>query len=206
MDMDRQQAAELLPWYANGTLADDQRAQVEAWVARDAALRADLELLRQAGTVLRATAERPVHSSVGRFLDRIAAEPANAEGANVVGLKRASRPVSAGRKWAFALAAGVMLAQAVVIGVLVTREGDDGALEPLSGPAHGQRPNLQVTFVETAPEIEIRALLAETGAQIVGGPGSLGVYRLHVAPEKLEQAEQLLRKASHVVASVSRAD
>lgn len=206
MDMDRQQAAELLPWYANGSLAEDQRAQVEAWVARDTALRADLEFLRQAGAVLRATAERPARSSVGRFLDRIAAEQGNAEVANVVGLKRAHPPAGTGRKWAFALAAGVMLAQAIVIGVLVSREGDDGALKPLSGAPQGQSANLQVTFVETTPEIEIRALLAEAGAQIVGGPGSLGVYQLHVAPEKLDHAEQLLRKASHLVASVSRPD
>lgn len=206
MDMDRQQAAELLPWYANGTLAGDQRAQVEAWVARDAALRTDLEFLRQAGTVMRATSERPTHSSVGRLLDRIAAEQGNAEGANVVGLKRAQPPASARRKWALALAAGVMLAQALVIGVLVTRQGDDGGLEPLSGPTQGLPANLQITFVETAPEIEIRALLTNTGAQIVRGPGALGVYNLHVAPDKLDNAEQMFRKASHVVASVSRVD
>lgn len=207
IEFSRQQAAELLPWYANGTLAADQHAQVEDWLARDAGLRSELEFLRKAGAVLRETADRPAASSVGRFLDRVAADQIEGgTGGGVVGIGRARRPLSNAGKWAFALAAGVMLAQAIVIGSLVTRDTDQGILEPLSGTPQGARPNLQATFVESVAEIEIRALLAEVNAQIVSGPGALGVYGLRVPPAQLDAAERRLREASGIVASVTRID
>jgi hypothetical protein len=206
-NISRQQAAELLPWFANGTLAADQLIQVEGWLQRDAGLRAELEFLRQAGAVLRDTADRPSASSIGRFLDRVAADQADGRtGGGVVGIKRARPSLSSSGKWAFALAAGVILAQAIVIGALVMRDADQGVLEPLSGTPQGARANLQAIFVETIAEIEIRALLAEVNAQIVTGPGTLGVYGLHVPPAQLDAAERRLREASGVVASVTRVD
>jgi len=41
-----------------------------------------------------------------------------------------------------------------------------------------QQAALEVTFAPGATELEIRTLLDEADATIVGGPGSLGVYRL----------------------------
>jgi hypothetical protein len=203
----RQQAAELLPWYANGTLAPDQHAQVEGWLARDSGLQSELEFVRQAGAILRETAARPASSSIGRFLDRVAADQIEGgTAAGVVGIRRTRRPLSGAGKWAFALAAGVILAQAIVIGALVMRDTDQGVLDPLSGMPQGDRPNLQATFVETVAEIEIRALLAEVNAQIVSGPGTLGVYGLRVPPSQLDAAERRLREASGIVASVTRID
>lgn len=204
-EISRQQAAELLPWYANGSLAQEQRAQVEGWLARDDGLQSELEFLQKAGVVLRDTAERPAASSIGRFLDRIAADQIEGvTSGGVVGIKHPRRPLSSAGKWAYALAAGVILAQAIVIGALMMRDTDQGALEPLSGTPQGARPNLQATFVETVAEIEIRALLAAVDAQIVSGPGALGVYGLRVPPAQLDAAERRLREASGIVASVSR--
>lgn len=204
-ELDREQARELLAWYINGSLPQDQRVQVESWLARDAGLRAERLFMEQAAANLRETAQHPQASSVGRLLDRIAAEQAHA-GANVVGMKQKTARMETGRKWMFAMAAAVILVQAIVIGALVTHGGDQGVLKPLSGPGQSLKANLQVTFVETAPEIEIRALLSEARAQIVSGPGSLGVYGLHVPADHLELAAHRLSAASAIVASVTKVD
>jgi len=187
--------SELLPWYANGTLAPAQRTEVDRHLAGCPRCRAELQWLRELGTHVRAS-QAPAEGDLGleRFLDRIARD------SNVVPLRRAQRP-----RWlvpAFALAATLLVAQTLTIGVLLRDR--DTVLETLGGPAAATGTLLQVTFVPQATEAQIRALLAEVGARIVDGPGALGVYTVSVPAAGADQAQRALTAAREVVASVER--
>jgi anti-sigma factor RsiW len=196
---DRDDARELLAWYAAGTLAPAERAAVEQLLAESPAARAELEWLRALKRDLPATlAIPPGDLGQARLMQRIAIERA---GPKVVELpRRPERP-----RWlapAFALAASMLLAQAAVIGYLVHER--NAALAPLSGqpPASGEL--LQVVFKADATEQDIRGLLASVDAELVGGPGALGVYTIRVPAGRADAAAAALRGRADVVESVAR--
>jgi hypothetical protein len=96
----------------------------------------------------------------------------------------------------------MLLAQAAVIGYLVHER--NAALAPLSGqpPASGEL--LQVVFKADATERDIRGLLASVDAELVGGPGALGVYTIRVPAGRADAAAAALRGRADVVESVAR--
>jgi anti-sigma factor RsiW len=186
----------LLPWYLKGTLDAAARARVEAFLERSPEARAEAAWLARLDADLRAATPLPERApGFDRFMERLAAHRAP----NVVAFQRKEKP-----RWlapAFALAATLVVAQAGVIGVLMQQR--DATLTTLSAPpAADAGARLQVTFRPEATEAQIRALLAEAGAQIVAGPGALGVYTLSVAPEKLDAARERLAARNDVVESV----
>lgn len=196
---DRNDARELLAWYAAGTLAPAERAAVEQLLAESPAARAELEWLRALKRDLPATlAIPPGDLGQARLMQRIAIERA---GPRVVELpRRPERP-----RWfapAFALAASMLLAQAAVIGYLVHER--NAALAPLSGqpPASGEL--LQVAFKPDATERDIRGLLASIDAELVGGPGAIGVYTIRVPAGRANAAAAALRGRADLVESVTR--
>ena len=197
-DQERDDAAlrQLLPWYVKGTLDAATRARVDAYLQRSATARAEAAWLERLDEDLRAATPLPERDpGFEQFMQRLEAQRAP----NVVEFRRREKP-----RWfvpALALAATLVVVQAGVIGVLMQER--DARLTPLSAPpetVEGAR--LQVTFQPGATEAQIRALLSETGAQIVGGPGALGVYSLAVAPAKLAAARERLAARRDVVESV----
>lgn len=196
---ERNDARELLDWYANGTLAPEARAAVERLLAESPAARAELEWLRALRRDLPATLAIPAGDlGEARLLQRIAVERA---GPKVVELpRRAERP-----RWfapAFALAASLLVAQAALIGYLVHER--DAALAPLSGAPAAGGDLLQVVFKPDAAERDLRALLAANGAELVGGPGALGVYTVRVPAGRADAAAAALRARTDLVESVTR--
>jgi anti-sigma factor RsiW len=187
--------SELLPWYANGTLGPAQRDAIDAHLAACARCRAELGWLRELGTQVRASQAPPAGDlGLERFLDRIAGD------SNIVPLRRAPRP-----RWmvpAVALAASLLVAQAITIGVLLQDRA--AVLQTLGGSTADGGALLQVTFAPQATEAQIRALLAAAGARIVDGPGALGVYTLSVAPGEVDEAQRKLEQTQDIVASVTR--
>ena len=196
MTDDIQTVRELLPWYANGTLDEAQRRQVEEAVERSPVLRAELDAWFGVRQHTKDTLPLPAGDLGWSALrSRIAAE----EAGKLVPLPRRQAP-----RWAMptlALAASLVLAQALVIGVLVREPA--GTLVPASGPAATAGTLLQVTFKPTATEQQVRNLLVSTDAEIVGGPGALGVYTLRVPPGTAATAVQRLAQAADLVDSVS---
>jgi len=188
--------SETLPWYVNGTLAPERRTQVDGHLRGCARCRAELEWLMRLRVDVQGSMPAPQGDlGLSRFLDRIASE------SNVVPLRRPARP-----RWmlpAMALAAGILVAQGIVIGVMVHERSQ--TLQTLSGPPAARGTLLQVTFVPTATEAQIRGAVTAAGAEIVAGPGALGIYTLSVAPERLGAATRSLEEARGIVASVSRA-
>ena len=62
---------------------------------------------------------------------------------------------------------------------------------------------MQVQFLPQASEQQIRKLLNEVHAQIVSGPGALGIYTVRVAESDGEAAMQRMHRETGVVESVS---
>jgi len=196
---EKNDARALLAWYAAGTAAPAERAAVERLLAESPAARAELEWLRAIRRDLPGTlpiAEGDLGQA--RLMQRIALERA---GPKVVELpRRPGRP-----RWfapAFALAASMLLAQAAVIGYLVHER--DAALTPLSGQPPAAGDLLQVAFRPDATERDIRGLLASVDAELVGGPGALGVYTIRVPAGRADAAAAALRGRTDVVESVTR--
>jgi anti-sigma factor RsiW len=196
---EKSEARELLAWYAAGTLAPGDRGDVERLLAESPAARGELEWLRALKRDLPATLPIPAGDlGQARLMQRIAVERA---GPKVVALpRRAERP-----RWfapAFALAASMLLAQAAVIGFLLHER--DASLAPLSGPPAAAGDLLQVTFRPDATERDIRGLLGGVEAELVGGPGALGVYTVRVPAGRADAAAAALRGRADLVESVAR--
>jgi len=156
---------ELLPWYANRTLAHAEREAVEAHLRSCARCRGELALLAELRTKVKQSMDTGAPDDLG--LQRLLREA-----------RRTQRgPARPARRIALAVAAGVVIVvQAALIGWLATREP---AIEPLgeSGPAGVV---LQVRFDPAATEARVRALLQEHDAVVIDGPSALGIYRVRL--------------------------
>lgn len=78
---------------------------------------------------------------------------------------------------------------------------------PLGAPAPAAPANMwvfDVVFRDEATAAQIRAALQDAGAEVVGGPSALGVWRVAVPAERAAQARQRLA-AQPAVESVSEA-
>lgn len=160
--MTRDEALAELPFYVNGTLPEEIRAAVAAWLERDEGLRQEAAAL--AG--LRA---------------RMQAEPVTAPGE--AGLKRLMQTLDRQapanlphppRRWQ--IAAAVLAAVVAVQALLLVLPSDEpGGGYQLAGAGE---PALTVAFQPESTEAQIRATLLEAGVVIVDGPSALGFYGL----------------------------
>lgn len=179
--MTHQDIHELLPFRANGTLDGADLAAVDAALAEDADLRADLAALTAIRTTMQAEdIASPGDFGLARLMRDVDAETANAApppaaaNDNVVPLRRL-------RIWQ--AAAAVVLA--VGVGVNLPQFGPGSAPLDSAEPAgfslasgDGPAADFIVVFAPDAAEAEIRGLLLNSGLEIVSGPSALGLYGL----------------------------
>lgn len=170
----------LLPWYLNGTLAAEERAQVEAYLAERPEAAEELALLQRMRSEVRAQQPGgPGELGLRRLLKSV----------------RAERREPARWRWAAAAAVLVVLVQSGIIAQLYQR---DEAFRPLSGPAAGDL--YQIRFHPDATEAALRELLLDADAVIVDGPSASGIYRLRLlGAEEREIRERRLVEARAVV-------
>ena len=188
--------ADLLPWYAAGTLGSADASRVEAAVANDAELARQLEIVREEmdETVL---SNQHLAGASPRALDQLFAaidrEP------------RRAKPLSAGLfdlggrlagwlqpktlAWAGIAAALVIAVQAGFLVDLARKDAGPG-YETASAPGAARDAGtvLMVGFQPQASASEIDALLASVGASIVEGPRA-GLYRLRIGPAGMPQQD-----------------
>ncbi|QBY00010.1 hypothetical protein E2K80_04040 [Rhodophyticola sp. CCM32] len=184
---------ELLVFYANGTLEEAERAEVEAALADDANLRAELEaLLALRETMQAEVLQTPGELGLARLMRDVEADRAGSAtpqpADNVV-------PIRQMRIWQ--IAAAVVLTVALAQTVIVYSGSDQSGYELASGEGAAEA-DFVVGFAADATEARIRALLLDAGVEIVAGPSALGLYELSVlddvanatAQEVLETAGQ----------------
>ena len=154
---------ELLPWYANGTLADGERRRVEAHLRDCGRCRQEVAWWQDLRAQIRAE---------------------NTRGFGELGLHRLLRDARAGtapppsRWWRPALTAAVVVI-AIQSVVLIDVMNRPAAIAPLGGRMT-DGVVLQVRFAPHATEAQIRQLLQKTRASLIDGPGALGIYRVRL--------------------------
>ncbi|WP_426195405.1 zf-HC2 domain-containing protein [Massilia sp. DWR3-1-1] len=175
------QAQQALPWLANGSLADPERALVQAHLEICGSCRAELALLH----TLRGAGPGPApHCDVERALARLlpqldAAAPLAPPQAAT--LRWRERLAANDRYW---LRAGVALQGCVIaaLAILLAQSpaGADrqaGAYRALAASA-AVRSAMVVSFQPDTPERELRRILQASGARVVGGPTATGAWLL----------------------------
>jgi anti-sigma factor RsiW len=217
--MTREEVLELLPWYANGTLAPGEAREVEVLLARDAECAAELEELRVLQAAVAEVDEtepafRPtaVRDALGRIdaYERERVEKAEASlGGRLRWMWESLRSGWDATPVPGRLALAVQLGLILALGaVLLRAPGTETRFETLAGGSATVGPRggalVAVGFQPTVREADLRALLTELDAKIVAGPSAqeLWVVELAVSPEEPERVAagvERLRERADVV-------
>jgi hypothetical protein len=206
---------ELLPFYANGSLAADDRAWVDDYLRAHPAARAELQWYESLQTRLREDVPA-VSSEIGmeRALRRIRADRSASQGAREAA---ASSSLDRLRTWlagllpqpmlrpAFAGAMAVVALQTVVIATLVVERDDSSEIRALRASVVEKGPYLKVNFKADARETDIRLLLVAVHGSLAAGPGQLGDYYVRVPEQQLPASSEKLA-ASAIVDAVAVVD
>ena len=163
MTLSREEIEQLLPFLANGTLEGDELAQVEAAVADDPALAAELAALSSIRDTMQNQADdfSPGEMGLARLMKEVEAED--------------GRAAPAPRSNIWRIAAAVLLAVAVGQAALLATRENTGAGYELAGNVPAA---FTIAVQPTTTEATLRAMLLDAGVEIVSGPSALGLYQL----------------------------
>ena len=168
---------ELLPWYANGSLAAEDRAWVDAYLKQNPEAQGELDWYR---------------SLQARVQENAPAVPATIGLARAMRLIQGDRPTLVERIGAFfgnfgmrpSYALAALAVVAVQGGVIVSLLGDvrdnDAEIRALHAVRVEEGPMLKISFAPDAKETDIRMLVVQVQGELAGGPGQLGDYYLRV--------------------------
>jgi hypothetical protein len=195
---------ELVLWYVTGKIGDADRAWVEKVAAAHPEAQAELEWHRRLHEDIHSRyAAIPEDVGLTRLMARVREDakpaPARASWSSRLGEFFASltaRP-------AYALGVAVIVAQAGIIGALLSKT----AVEPQFADTRAIAPQpvadaqvLRVTFKAQATERDMRLLLVQVSGRVVDGPGQLGDYIVAVPAKRLEVAKQEMEQSGLVEA------
>jgi hypothetical protein len=195
---------ELLPWYVNGTLGDEDRAWVDRYLSENPEAKAELAWYQSLQSRMRDNAPA-VPDTIG--LDR------------VMTLIRGDQPTWRERIAGFFAGFGMsptaafaaLALVAVQGGVIFSLLGDVNELRDEASDIRATRtqpvtegPLLKLNFAPDAREADIRFLLISVQGTLVGGPGQLGDYYVRV-PAGREAASADKLKSNPLLQSVTLA-
>ena len=190
---------DLLPWYVNGRIGAEDRAWMDAQLAQQPQLQAQLQWHQNLRTEL--------HAQAGALQDDLGLEKALAR-------IRSQRPsllqrlstwlVPLTQRPAFALVALVAVVSqgGVIAHLLGERDPADSAVRSQGAVVVDDRPLLKLNFAPDAKEADIRMLLVSVQGRLVGGPGQLGDYYVAV-PSGREAALAEQARAHPIVQAVA---
>jgi len=181
------EAQDLLPWLANGSLAGDELARVEAHLGTCAGCRADLDTLytlRDADPDAAPLPNLDPEAALARLLPQLEtrAMPASAALPAVPGWR--ARLAANDARW-LRVAMGLQFCAIAVLAALLLRPGGESGAPPdayrVLGADAGTGSMLLVAFRPETPERELRRIVLASGARIVGGPTVTGAWMLSSA-------------------------
>lgn len=179
LNNDVEHPTDLLPWYVNGTLTDQEYHTVDEHVSICDICKDEIKLLQTIQTHVKASAPSYTPGELGlrRVKKQIQQENKSRQGPS--------------KWWQPAMAAAVLVI--VLQTGLLLQQYDSGTTYGLLGKTEQ---TLQISFSPAATEAQIREVLTVINGRIVDGPGALGVYhiKLHVDDEsrRAEQTEEAI--------------
>lgn len=184
---------ELLPFWVNGTLTEEERAKVAAALAGSVELRADLAGIEALHRQMKAAPlpQGPGELGLARLMRVVDAEP------------RQSAPPhrQGGGRLAASVAVAAVLSSVLTLTLTRDRSGEGAVYEQASG--EDLAATVTVTFRPEATEAAISALLRAKGLVIVDGPSAIGLYRIGLPYDlTAPDAASYLAAAAGVIATV----
>lgn len=211
--MNKREAQELLPWFVAGSLSADESRAVQAFIDSGEIKQGELEEFALfAEAVNEQTVDEPefrpeLLSEVMSQLDAV--EQVQADPAVVVqesgqqetqseGLWQKIQSAIADFQWSLTpplakVAMAGQFALVIALGALLLMQPDtqqDVTYGTVSSTSSVAQADLTLAVSASATEAQLRALLIDLDAQIVGGPDSLGMYRIDL-PESADLAATL---------------
>jgi anti-sigma-K factor RskA len=188
---------ELLAAFALDAVDDDERVQVEAWIARTPRARRDVDELRETASLLTLSpADDELPADLwSRIESHLSEAPPPLRLAPVYALDAADAPAnrtrSARRTWLVGIAAAVAVVIAVAVGIVAAQKNSDqdARLAQLAEGMHGTAMERAASAAAMEPGSRVAQLVADDGkvmANIVttdDGRGYLVVERLPRLPE-----------------------
>ena len=202
--------ATLLPGYASRTLSPEEHQQVEHHLKSCPTCRQELQEVQTMKTALKTAIQKrpgPSPAAFANVMSRIHQETQAVPKEIRIGneaswwesIEKTFRSLFEIR-WVPVLASFLIVGQAVLL--LSVLGGPEGQIVPRQGPIIDRGIpqgvpaisliQIQVEFVETAQEIQIRHLVQELGGQIVNGPTPEGLYTLGFVQKGIDSAESIL--------------
>lgn len=200
---EREEIEMLLPWYVSGKLDRADFERVEAYLSAHPEMRMQLDLIgdEQHQTITaNETLGAPSPGALDRLRAAIAAETPEPSMLAQAGQSLwqelrsiLSSPTPRAVQWAGAAAALVLIAQAGIIGSLITPASGPGTtFTTASGPQADAKTGtfVLVRFAPEATSAELAKLLASVKGQIVAGPKPGGLFEVKVSAEKLSNKDR----------------
>lgn len=175
---------ELLPWYVNGTLSPQEQHEVKDHIHSCSRCQQEVTLLEDMREQIQTTAfESPGESGLQRLLGEIN------KGKGTTPPQPIPQPQTLWKT--LAIAASLIIA--VQVGLLMDAWYFSKPMVPLSGSQHVGIV-LQVSFLPTATERDIRETLHEIQGIIIDGPSQLSLYRirLNIQPTNTKEIHKAL--------------
>jgi len=202
---EREEIEMLLPWYVSGRLDAGDRARVESYLARDAGLHHQLDLIRAERQETIGANEALPTASAGALDRMMASLPqrrpnlAQRFASSTIYQTVAdffAAPTVRGVRFAAVAAALLLLVQGAVITTLLVRGEGGGTYQTASGQSDDKGVSALVVFTEDARLPAISRLLADLDATIVDGPKPGGVYKVRIRTSDRSDAARaaLLRR------------
>lgn len=228
-ERERAEVELMLPWFVAGRLARADIDRVEAWIACDASLAAQLALIeedRRATRIANESVQRvPTLLTAERIVAGAMAEARLPAGAKVIPQHRRSpaarfglagildrmtgffeQPTASGVRWAAAAVMVLVTAQAIAIATLVAGQWNQATYTTAAGGAVKTADGAfaLVRFKDTATAAEIGALLADNRLEVVSGPKPGMIYRVRIGGPVRSAADRddiikILRSRSDLV-------
>lgn len=189
----------IIPWYINGTASKAEHEWVEHYLATHPEARGELEWQRSLKQQIASEIDAlPADIGLARLQEMVRKDSPRQQESS---LKRLwSYFLASFATPAFALAMGVILAQAGIIGsMLLHRPNAEPVIYRSLGGAPGTY--LRVMFKQQATEVAIRKTLLLYGATIVYGPNQLGEYWIDVPADKRAAFQSSLERSGLIEAS-----
>ena len=194
------EAAELLPWHANGTLDPLERVRVDRHVAECVACRRDLAELLRVQEIVKADDDRDL--AMPNSLDRMHAlldAGTRRRRTDAAGMKNKWARLPLWIRVALPVQAATML---LLVALVIAGRSTEPAYYRLLGAAPTLAPDtdrIVVVFAPGTTEQKMRQTLLRIAARVVDGPNAAGAYTLQLPGRTQDAALALLRARSDIL-------